>query len=99
MSERISNIHPGEILEEDFLKPLSISAYRLAKETHIPPTRISEILKHRRRISADTALRFSKYFGNSPDFWLGIQMEYDLREEKEKHKTDIDTIKTIEIAV
>jgi addiction module HigA family antidote len=99
MSERISNIHPGEILEEDFLKPLGISAYRLAKETHIPPTRISEILKHRRRISADTALRFSKYFGNSPDFWLGIQMEYDLREEKEKHKADIDTIKTIEIAV
>jgi len=99
MSEKISNIHPGEILEEDFLKPLNISAYRLAKETHIPPTRISEILKHRRRISADTALRFSKYFGNSPDFWLGIQIEYDLREEQEKNKSDIDSIKTIEVAV
>jgi len=99
MSNKIPNIHPGEILEEDFLKPLNITAYRLAKETHIPPTRISQILKQRRRISADTALRFSKYFGNSPDFWLGIQTEYDLREEIEKHKKDIETIKTLEIAV
>jgi len=99
MSNKIPNIHPGEILEEEFLKPLNITAYRLAKETHIPPTRISQILKQRRRISADTALRFSKYFGNSPDFWLGIQTEYDLREEIEKHKKDIETIKTLEIAV
>jgi len=99
MSEKIPNIHPGEILEEEFLKPLNISAYRLAKEIHIPPTRISEILKHKRRISADTALRFSKYFGNSPDFWLGIQIEYDLREEQEKHKSDIESIKPIEVEV
>jgi len=80
--KRLPNIHPGEILEEEFLKPLSISAYRLAKETRIPQTRISEILKKRRRITADTALRFSKYFGNSPQFWLGIQNDYDLEEEK-----------------
>jgi len=99
MTRRIPNIHPGEILEEDFLKPLNITAYRLAKDTHIPPTRISQILKYKRRISADTALRFSKYFGNSPDFWLGIQLEYDLREEIEKHKSDIDNIKTLKIAV
>lgn len=99
MYRKISNIHPGEILEEEFLIPLKISAYRLAKETHIPATRISEILKHRRRITADTALRLSKYFGNSPDFWLGIQIEYDLREEKNKNKKDIDSIKTIKIAV
>jgi len=99
MSEKIPNIHPGEILEEEFLKPLNISAYRLAKETHIPATRVSEILKQRRRITADTALRFSKYFGNSPDFWLGIQIEYDLREEIEKQKEDINSIKTLEIAV
>ena len=98
MSEKIPNIHPGEILEEEFLKPLNISAYRLAKETHIPPTRISEILKHRRRITADTALRFSKYFSNSPEFWLGIQTEYDLREEQLKQKFDIDSIKPVDIA-
>ena len=95
MSKKIPNIHPGEILEEEFLKPMNITPYRLAKETYIPATRISEILKHRRRITADTALRFSKFFGNSPDFWLGIQMEYDLREEKGKIKKDIDSIKTI----
>ena len=78
MTEKIPNIHPGEILEEDFLKPLNITAYRLAKETHIPPTRISQILKQRRRISADTALRLSRYFNNSPQFWLGLQMDYEL---------------------
>ena len=99
MKKKIPNIHPGEILEEEFLKPLNITAYRLAKETNIPPTRISEILKHRRRITADTALRFSKYFGNSPDFWLGIQIEYDLREEMKKHKKDIESIRALEIAV
>ena len=79
--KRLPNIHPGEILDEEFLKPLNISAYRLAKETKIPQTRISEIIKGRRRISADTALRFSKFFGNSPQFWLGLQNDYDLEEE------------------
>ena len=71
--KKLQNIHPGEILEEEFIKPLGISAYRLAKETKIPQTRISEIIKKRRRITADTALRFSKFFGNSPQFWLGLQ--------------------------
>ena len=67
----LRNIHPGEILQEEFLTPFGISAYRLAKEISIPQTRISEILKFNRRITADTALRFSIYFGNSPKFWLG----------------------------
>jgi addiction module HigA family antidote len=99
MKDRIANIYPGEILEEEFLKPMNITAYRLAKETHLPPTRISEILKNKRKITANTALRFSRYFGNSPDFWLGIQIEYDLREELEKHEPEIATIKRIKQAV
>ena len=77
---KIPNITPGEILLEEFLKPFKVSAYRLAKETRIPATRISQILKGNRKISVDTALRFSRFFGNSADFWLGIQNEYDLRE-------------------
>lgn len=81
-SDKIPNVHPGEILDEEFLKPLEISAYKLAKATLIPATRISQIIKGNRRITADTALRFGKFFGNSADFWLGIQMEYDLRKEK-----------------
>ncbi len=79
--KKLPDIHPGEVLEEEFLKPLGISANRLAKETKIPQTRISEILKKRRRITADTALRFSKFFGNSHQFWLGLQNDYDLEEE------------------
>ncbi len=78
----IPNVTPGEVLNEEFLKPLNISAYKLARETRLPITRITEILKGRRRITADTALRLSKFFGNSAQFWLGLQMEYDLRKEK-----------------
>jgi addiction module HigA family antidote len=78
---RLNNIHPGEILLKEFLKPLSISAYRLSKDIGIPQTRISAILKGRRRITADTALRLSKYFGNSAKFWLGLQDDFDLEEE------------------
>ena len=88
----LPNIHPGEILEEEFLKPLNITAYRLAKDTRMPATRVSEILKGRRRITADTALRLSRYFGNSPDFWLGIQMEYDIREERQALQKDLERI-------
>ena len=80
--EKLKNIHPGEILNEEFLIPFGISAYRLAKETFIPQTRVSEIVKVNRRITADTALRLSKYFSNSPKFWLGLQIDYDLEEEQ-----------------
>lgn len=80
--EKLKNIHPGEILFEEFIIPLEITAYRLAKETFLPQTRISEIIKGNRRITADTALRFAKYFGTSAKFWLGLQDDYDLEEEK-----------------
>jgi addiction module HigA family antidote len=92
--KKLQNIHPGEILEEEFLKPLGISAYRLAKETKIPQTRISQIIKKRRRITADTALRFSKFFGNSPQFWLGLQNDYDLEEEMNIINKDLISIST-----
>jgi len=78
--DRLDNIHPGEVLSEEFLKPLEISAYRLAKDTGLPQTRISQIVKGKRRITADTALRLSTYFGNSAKFWLGLQDDYDLEE-------------------
>ncbi|MDQ1350129.1 MAG: antitoxin HigA [Acidobacteriota bacterium] len=80
--KKLPNIHPGEVLEEEFLVPLHISAYLLAKETKIPQTRISEILKGRRRITADTALRLAMFFGTTPQFWLGLQNDYDLEESK-----------------
>lgn len=80
--KNLENIHPGEILMEEFLKPLEITAYRLSKDTEIPQTRISQILKGNRRITADTAMRLSSYFGNTPKFWLGLQDDYDIEEEK-----------------
>jgi addiction module HigA family antidote len=80
--ERLSNIHPGEILLEEFLRPLEITAYRLSKDTDIPQTRISQIIKGKRRITADTALRFASYFGTTAKFWLGLQDDYDIEEEK-----------------
>ena len=86
-------IHPGEILSEEFLIPLDITAYRLSKDISIPQTRISEIIKGNRRITADTALRLSKFFGNSAKFWLGLQDDFDIEDEsKQKHK-DLRTIK------
>ena len=90
---KLENIHPGEILMEEFLKPLEITAYRLSKDLGIPQTRISEIIKGRRRISADTALRLSKYFGNSAKFWLGIQDDFDLEEEMSIRKQEFQKIK------
>ncbi len=93
--KKIPNIHPGEILKIEFLMEFNITAYRLAMETKIPPTRISEILRGRRKITADTALRLAKFFGTSPDFWLGLQLEYDLREEKVLKAKEIESIRNI----
>ena len=90
---RLRNIHPGEILFEEFLIPLEISAYRLAKDLDIPQTRVSEIIRGNRRITADTALRLSKYFGNSAKFWLGLQIDFDLEEEKKANSASLKAIK------
>lgn len=75
---KLNPIHPGEILDEEFLKPMGLSQNRLALALGVPARRINEIVLEKRGVSADTALRLSTYFGNSADFWLGIQMEYDL---------------------
>ena len=79
--ERLKNVHPGEILEKDFLKPLNISAYALAKAIGVDQTRISQLIKGRRRISADTSLRLSKFFNMSAEFWLNAQSRFDLLQE------------------
>ena len=96
---KLNNIHPGEILSEEFLIPLNISAYRLAKDIEIPQTRVSEIVKGNRRITADTALRLSKYFGNSAKFWLGLQDDYDLEEESYAKDSTIKLIKPFKLKV
>jgi len=93
---QLSNIHPGEVLLEEFLKPLKISAYKLAKDLGIPQTRISQIIKGKRRITADTALRLSRYFGNSPKFWLELQDDFDIEEEKSTKREIFMNIRKIE---
>ena len=96
--EKLPNIHPGEILNEEFLIPLNITAYRLAKETNIPQTRISEIIKGNRRVTADTALRLSIFFGNSARFWLGLQDDYDIENELIDKSEELGNIKAFAIA-
>lgn len=91
--EKLKNIHPGEILLEEFLIPLEITSYRLSKDLKIPQTRISEIIKGNRRITADTALRLSQYFGNSAKFWLGLQDDFDIEEGAENKREELQSIK------
>lgn len=91
--ERLPNIHPGEVLLEEFLHPLNITAYRLSRDTEIPQTRISQIIKGKRRITADTALRLSSYFGNSANFWLGLQDDYDIEEARINNEDLLERIK------
>ena len=85
-NNRRSNIHPGEILRLEFLEPLEITPYRLSKDIGVAQTRISEILAEKRSITADTALRLSRYFGNSAQFWLNLQTQYDLRQAQEENQ-------------
>jgi antitoxin HigA-1 len=87
--KKLPNIHPGTVLAEEFLAPMAISAYRLAKDIGIPQTRVSQIIKGRRRLTADTALRLSKYFGNSAKFWLGLQDDFDLEEERKGKEKEL----------
>lgn len=92
---RLNNIHPGEILEEEFLKPMGITAYKLSQAIGVPQTRTSQIIKGRRRITADTALRLSKYFGTSTKFWLGLQNDFDIEEEMHTIKKELEQIETV----
>ena len=96
---RLKNIHPGEILLEEFLIPFNISAYKLSKDIEIPQTRISEIVKGNRRITADTALRLRKDFGNSAKFWLGLQDDFDIEEEIASKGSMLKSIKALNAKV
>jgi len=91
--KNLKNINPVEILQEEFLKPLEISAYRLSKEIPTPQTRISEIIKGNRRITADEALKLSKYFGNSAKFWLGIHNDFNIEKGEIEKRAELNLIK------
>ena len=97
MDKKLNPIHPGEILMEEFLKPIGVSQYRLAKDISVPPRRINEIVHGKRSVTANTALRLGRFFGMSPQFWLNLQTRYDLevtedslgnRLEKEVHRLE-----------
>ena len=92
---KLKNIHPGEILEEEFLKPMGITAYKLSQAIGVPQTRTSQILKGRRRVTADTALRLAKFFGTSTKFWLGLQNDFDIEEELQTIKKELEQIETL----
>jgi antitoxin HigA-1 len=95
---KLKNIHPGKVLSEEFLVPFNITAYKLAKDIQIPQTRVSEIIKGNRRITADTALRLSKYFGNSAKFWLGLQDDFDIEEQISTKGSLLKSIKALKVA-
>lgn len=102
MTRLLPPIHPGEILAEEFLEPLGVTQYRLAKDTSVPARRINEIVKGQRAITADTALRFAKYFGTSDLFWLNLQARYDLETQKDRLgkrlETEVHVFKRLEAA-
>lgn len=93
---KIINPHPGEILLEEFLKPMALSQNRLAMELRVPPHRVNEIIHGRRGITADSALRLAKFFGTTPDFWLNLQKSYDLAAAQEELKAELSRIRTFE---
>ena len=93
-SRQLPNVHPGEVLMEEFLRPMGISAYVLAKGTRLSQTRISEILHKKRSVTAETALRFSRFFGNSAEFWLGLQNDYDLEEGRIALRKELASIRS-----
>lgn len=88
MAKKLKPVHPGEILREEFMKPLGLSMNKLALNLRVPVTRIAEIVGERRGISVDTALRLARYFRNSPTFWLNLQMRYELEVAEDSHETE-----------
>lgn len=93
MNKRNWSIHPGEILREEFLKPLHLTSYRLAKDIHVPPPRIHDIVLEKRGITADTALRLSKFFGTTAQFWMNLQDDYEIHRALLEAKEDIESIR------
>ncbi len=100
MNEKMLHpVHPGEVLLEEFLKPMGLSQNRLGLDIGVHPRRINEIVLQKRRVTADTALRLAKYFGNSPQFWIGLQADYDLDIAKEKLGSRLDQEVKINLAI
>jgi addiction module HigA family antidote len=97
-ADRLAPVHPGEVLQEEFLGPMGISVYRLAAEIGVPAPRVNDIVLRRRGVSADTALRLAKYFGTSEKFWLGIQADYDLDVERERAGESLAKIQRVDLA-
>ena len=95
MDKELSPIHPGEVLLEDFLKPLGLSQYRLAKDIGVTPIRISQIINGKRSITVDTAMRFARYFGTSADVWLGLQTDYDLESAEDQRERIEQEVKVL----
>jgi addiction module HigA family antidote len=89
--KKLPPIHPGEILNEEFLKPLDMSMYRLADELHVPPNRITQIVNGARSVTSETALRLARYFGTSPEFWLNLQARYDLEIARDQYEEQISS--------
>jgi antitoxin HigA-1 len=94
--DKLPNVHPGEVLLEEFMKPAGLTTYRVAKDTRMTQTRLSEIIRGRRRITAETSLRLAKYFGTSAQFWLGLQNDYDLEEESEGLSKTLEQIPSLQ---
>lgn len=92
MTDKLDNVHPGEVLRFEFLEELGLSQNRLARELAVPPRRINEIVLGKRSITADTALRLARYFGTSERFWLGLQMDYDLEEARGRLGERLDEV-------
>ncbi len=90
---KLPNVHPGEVLLEEFLKPMGISQNKIAREIGVPPRRINEIVHGKRAITADTALRLSKYLGVSESFWMGLQADYDLEEARKELGRKLDRVR------
>lgn len=97
MPKALPPLHPGEVLREEYLEPLGLSSYALAKACHVPRTRIERIVREEIGITADTALRLGRYFNTTPQFWLNLQADYDLRTAQAKIGSDLDTIEQREL--
>jgi len=91
----LKNVHPGEVLKEEFLVPMGISVYRLSKETGLSQTRIGQIIKGERSITAETAVKLGKFFSVPAEFWMNLQTLYDLEEARKRYKKDIESIQTV----
>jgi len=96
--DKLDPIHPGEILDEEFLKPLAISQYRLSKDIGVPPVRINEIVHGKRGITADTALRLAKFFGTTAEFWMNLQIHFDLEVQRDVSAEQLEHIKVFQAA-